>query len=137
MKTKPQSKHMKHNKGLEARPELLSTASADAAARPQIDLALRRENRSLETEQLLALLRKDHARLYELAEVVGKWVWITFPEKQSLEVTTVLSQLGFHWNNARQSWQHPCGTMQEREERPQYDPRKRYGSHFAADQKAA
>lgn len=129
MKTKPQSKH---TKGLKSRPELLDTAPAD---RPQIDFALRRVNRSLDTEQLLELLRKSAPRFYELAEVVGKWVWIAFPEKQPLDVTTALSQLGFHWNNSRQAWQHPCGTVQEA--RRSYDPRTRYGSQFPADQKAA
>jgi hypothetical protein len=46
-----------------------------------------------------------------------------------------LAELGFHWNNKRQSWQHPCGTITD--ERATYDPRKRYGSYFAADQKPA
>jgi len=37
------------------------------------------------------------------------------------------------WNNARQAWQHPCGTI--RKERATFDPRKRYRSYFAADMK--
>ena len=52
-------------------------------------------------------------------------MWITFPEKQPVEVTCQLSQLGFHWNNLRQAWQHPCGTMPA--DRKNYDPRSRYG----------
>ena len=51
------------------------------------------------------------------------------------EIRRQLAELGFHWNNARQVWQHPCGTIQV--EPVKHDPRKRYGSHFAADQKAA
>ncbi|HEV2319960.1 MAG TPA: hypothetical protein VGV18_09430 [Verrucomicrobiae bacterium] len=35
----------------------------------------------------------------------------------------------------RQSWQHLCGTIAD--ERANYDPRKRYGSYFAADRIAA
>jgi hypothetical protein len=46
-----------------------------------------------------------------------------------------LAEFGFHWNNARQSWQHPCGTFRDR--RATVDPRQKYGSYFAADQKAA
>ena len=69
----------------------------------------------------------------ELAEVVGKWVWIQFAGKQPFRVTQVLAELGFHWNNTRQTWQHPCGTISD--ERATYDPRKRYGSYFAADVK--
>jgi hypothetical protein len=103
--------------------------------RPKIDFKLRRANRKLETEKLLALLRNQTPNFFELAEVVGKWVWIQFSDKQPSDVTRVLAELGFHWNNNRQTWQHPCGTIAF--ERATYDPRKRYGSYFAADQKAA
>jgi hypothetical protein len=103
--------------------------------RPEIDYALRRTNRALDTDKLLALLRSEAPRFFEVAEVVGKWVWIEFAEKQPQAITRVLAELGFHWNNTRQAWQHPCGTI--REERAAFDPRKRYGSHFAADVKPA
>jgi len=116
----------------QSRPEQLSTSTGN---RPKINLELRRANRALDTEKLLALLRSQTPRFFELAEVVGKWVWIQFTEKQPAEVTAVLAELGFHWNNARQVWQHPCGTIQV--EPVKHDPRKRYGSQFAADQKAA
>ncbi len=119
----------KQNKGLESRPEQLGTENRTA-----IDFALRRANRTLDTEGLLALLRKESPQFYDLAEIVGKWVWIQFPERQPAEITKALSEYGFHWNNQRQTWQHPCGTLPERQE---FDPRKRYGSQFAADQKAA
>src|SRR5271165_6366831 len=114
--------------GLKSRPEQLSTDN-----RPKIDMALRRANRKLETEKLLALLRSEAPRFFEVAEVVGKWVWIQFSDKQPPTITRVLAELGFHWNNARQTWQHPCGTIQR--ERVAYDPRKRYRSYFAADAK--
>ena len=103
---------------LESRPEQISTEG-----KPQFDFALRRANRGLNTDDLLSLLRKDAPRFFELAEVVGSWVWITFDEKQPPEITAALSQYGFHWNNARQAWQHPCGTLPERE-RKDFDPRK-------------
>ena len=101
--------------------------------RPKIDYALRRTNRVLETEKLLALLRSEAPRFFEVAEVVGKWVWIQFSDKQPPTVTRVLAELGFHWNNTRQAWQHPCGTMER--EWAAFDPRKRYRSYFAADSK--
>ena len=88
----------------------------------------------METENLLALLRIDAPRFFEIAEVVGKWVWIQFSDKQPPTITSVLAELGFHWNNARQAWQHPCGTI--RRERATFDPRKRYRSYFAADMRA-
>ena len=115
--------------GLLSRSEQLGTEN-----RLEIDFALRRANRALETENLLALLRIDAPRFFEIAEVVGKWVWIQFSDKQPPTITSVLAELGFHWNNARQAWQHPCGTI--RRERATFDPRKRYRSYFAADMRA-
>ena len=118
----------KNQNKAQSRPEQLSTSTGD---RPKINLELRRANRGLETEKLLALLRSETPNFFDVAEVVGKWVWIQFDGKQPVTVTSVLSELGFHWNNTRQAWQHPCGTIAD--ERATYDPRKRYGSYFAAD----
>ncbi len=118
----------KEKKGLLRRSEQLGLDG-----RPQIDFDLRRANRALETEKLLALLRSDAPRFFEVAEVVGKWVWIQFSDKQPPTITSLLAELGFHWNNRRQVWQHPCGTI--RRERATFDPRKRYRSYFAADAK--
>ncbi len=117
---------------LQSRPEQLSTSTGN---RPKINLELRRANRKLETEKLLSLLQSETPNFFELAEVVGKWVWIQFSDKQPPTVTRVLAELGFHWNNTRQAWQHPCGTIIE--EPATYDPRKRYGSYFAAVGKTA
>ena len=82
---------------------------------------------------MLALLRNQSPGFFAVAEVVGKWVWIQFDGKQPVTVTSVLSELGFHWNNTRQAWQHPCGSPPV--EAATYDPRRRYGSYFAADVK--
>jgi hypothetical protein len=131
MKTTTQNTNKKNQKsGLFNRPEQLSTES-----RPQINLELRRANRKLETEKLLAVLQNETPNFFEIAEVVGKWVWIQFSDKQPPPVTRVLAELGFHWNTTRQTWQHPCGTIPD--ERATYDPRRRYGSYFPAQQKAA
>ncbi|HEV2691831.1 MAG TPA: hypothetical protein VG347_02945 [Verrucomicrobiae bacterium] len=100
--------------------------------RAKINTARRYANRALSTETLLDLLRRETPNFFQMAEVVGKWVWIQFENKQPVTVTSVLSELGFHWNNTRQAWQHPCGTITD--ERATYDPRKRYGSYFAAQQ---
>ena len=89
----------------------------------------------METEKLLSLLRSETPNFFDIAEVVGKWVWIQFSDKQPPTVTRVLAELGFLWNNTRQTWQHPCGTIAD--ERATSDPRKRYGSYFAADMKPA
>ena len=86
-------------------------------------------------DKLLETLRNQSPSFWEIAEVVGKWVWIQFTEKQPREITASLSQLGFHWNNKRQVWQHPCGTIVD--EGVNYDPRRKYRSYFPADAKAA
>lgn len=131
-------KNTTHNTG--TTPELRdqsSTHPRSAAApnphrpvAPAIDFARRRANRSLSTPQVLALLRTEAPRFYDLAEIVGSWVWIQFADKQPSHITAALAELGFHWNPKRQSWQHPCGTVTTGS--PQ-DPRAKYGSRHAAD----
>ena len=95
----------------------------------------RDENRALATDKVLDLLRQWLPKAYDLAEVVGKWVWVTFPEQPAETVRGQLSQFGFHWNNSRKCWQHPCGQFATTGSRQ--DPRQKYGTHFAADLKAA
>ena len=124
-------KLMKNKLSIEAAAPANASQLSSKAHRAKINLALRRANRKLETEKLLALLRIKSPSFFELAEVVGKWVWIQFSDKQPPTVTRFLAELGFHWNNTRQTWQHPCGTLPD--ERATYDPRQRYGSYFAAD----
>jgi hypothetical protein len=101
---------------------------------PKIDPVKRRRNRSLPTDRLIEMLQKEAPRLWELAEVVGKWVWVEFSEKQPPQLTAELSQFGFHWNNRRQVWQHPCGQVLDG---ANFDPRRRYRSYFPADHQAA
>jgi len=106
-------------------------SSINTDRRAKINIARRQANRTLTTENLLALLRRETPKLFALAEVVGQWVWIQFEQKQPSTVTAVLSEFGFHWNKNRQSWQHPCGLF--RDQSAPFDPRKKYGSYFAAD----
>jgi hypothetical protein len=122
-------------KGLKSRSEQLSTEKTAENPLIPIDFERRSANRRLSKDRLLALLRSEAPRFFELAEVVGKWVWIRFSEKQPREITAALAELGFHWNGDRQSWQHPCGTIPGKS--ATYDPRQRYGSYFAADALAA
>ncbi len=130
MKTKSKIKSPFQN-----RAEQLSVTKSETELLPKIDVERRRANRRIKTDQLLDLLHAQCPRFWEIAEVVGQWVWGSFSEKQPRQVTVVLSQLGFHWNNKRQVWQHPCGTLIE--EPFLFDPRKKYGSYFPADAKAA
>ena len=81
MKTKSNKNQIK----AQSRPEHLSTEKT-GNERPKIDLALRRANRALATEKLLAVLRSDAPDFFAVAEVVGKWVWIQFSEKQPPQI---------------------------------------------------
>ena len=96
---------------------------------PYVNFQQRDENRALSTDSVLDLLRKWMPEQYGLAEVVGKWVWITFTEQPVEQVRGQLSQFGFHWNNSRKCWQHPCGQFAT--EGSGQDPRQKYGSRFS------
>jgi hypothetical protein len=99
-----------------------------------IDGEARKQNRTLPTEQVLALLQQHDRRLWEMAEVVGKWIWVSFSEQPAPTVRQTLAQLGFHWNRTRQSWQHPCGNFRLSSSG---DPREKYQSYHPADMAAA
>jgi hypothetical protein len=100
-----------------------------------VDGVRRRYNRRLNTDGVLNLMVGTVPEVYRLAEVVGKWVWIQFAEAPAAEIRQKLSQIGFHWNRHRQSWQHPCGHFCH--EATPFDPRRFYGSYFAAGARLA
>ena len=108
----------------EAAPE---TVTQDAPVKPYVNFAERDFNRSLSVEKVLEKLKRWMPDQYELAEVVGKWVWITFSEPPAERIRAELSQLGFHWNNVRKCWQHPCG---ETLPRGTQEPRQKYDVWF-------
>ena len=89
----------------------------------------RRLHRGFGTTQILLLMQRDAPEFFERAEVVGKWVWVAFSEKQPPEITAHLAELGFHWNNRRAVWQHPCGQVTAGTDR---DPHQKYQSYFPA-----
>ena len=102
-----------------------------AVAKPDnrlpIDSEKRKQNRTLPTPKVLNLLHAQAPAVYRLAEVVGKWVWVTFKEQPAAEVRQQLAQLGFHWNRERQAWQHPCGKFSLGS---QQDPHEKYSSYY-------
>ena len=111
---------------LRNRSEQLSTRKTGLA---RINHGRRRMNRSLDTFRLLNLLRARTPEFFGVAEVVGKWVWIQFADKQPPTVTSQLAELGFHWNNRRQVWQHPCGVFKGEP----VDPRSKYQTTSAQE----
>ena len=74
-----------------------------------IDPDKRALNRKLDTAAVIGMLRDLRPDLYKAATVVGTWVWLRFTTAPEPETRQQISQLGFHWNNTRQVWQHPCG----------------------------
>ena len=111
-----------------------SALPTSQSIKPYVNYAERDFNRKLPVEKVLEILRRWMPRQFELAEVVGKWIWITFPEQPLERVRAELSQLGFHWNNTRKCWQHPCG---ETLPRGTEEPRSKYTTYHPADQIAA
>jgi hypothetical protein len=99
---------------------------------PPIDTEARKKNRTLPTPKVLDLLKTSNSGLFNLAEVVGKWVWVQFRETPAPELRQILAQLGFHWNRERQAWQHPCGQFRLSSAG---DPHERYPSYYPADNK--
>jgi hypothetical protein len=99
-----------------------------------IDREQRLKNRTLPTPKVLNQLLTKLPDVYNLAEVVGKWVWVRFKETPTAEIRQQLAQLGFHWNRERQAWQHPCGQYRLSS---QADPHEKYSSYFPADSKVA
>ena len=89
-------------------------------------------NRELSTQTVLDLLKRELPSQYELAEIVGKWIWLDFPRASHRAAAKTLYRLGFHWNQRRCVWQHPCGACAPYASHPK-DPRSKYRSYFAAD----
>jgi hypothetical protein len=89
-------------------------------------------NRRLSTEAVLNYLQTRLPRQYELAEVVGKWVWLDVSPARKPGLASLLWALGFHWNQRRGVWQHPCGSFDPLGSHPT-DPRMKYRSYFPAD----
>ena len=94
-----------------------------------IDSEVRKQNRTLPTTKVLSALHQQLPAAYRLAEVVGRWVWVTFKEQPAAEIRQQLAQLGFHWNRERQAWQHPCGQFSLSSNT---DPHEKYSSYYPA-----
>jgi hypothetical protein len=112
-------------------------AAAPASVRPASvsktrAFAARNSNRELPTNSVLALLKAQLPQQYELAEIVGRWIWLEFPTRSHRPAANTLWRLGFHWNQRRCLWQHPCGACAPYSVHSS-DPRSKYGSRSATD----
>ena len=89
-----------------------------------IDLDARALNRALPQGEVLDMIR-FFPQILAAAQIVGRWLWVEFPTAPEPNTRATLAQLGFHWNNKRQLWQHPCGPMTPAS--PD-EPRAKYGA---------
>ena len=95
---------------------LNNEATAPANVRPSSvsktrAFAAHRANRELSTQTVLDLLKAQLPTQYELVEIVGRWIWLDFPAHTHRAAANVLWRFGFHWNQRRCVWQHPCGAF--------------------------
>src|SRR5665213_4546401 len=128
-----QKKAMKTTNQNEASaPANVRPSSVSQTSKPQPDFVRECENRRLSTATILNYLRTRLPRQYEVAEVVGKWVWLVVSPGRKPNLASLLWVLGFHWNQRRGVWQHPCGTFNPFGIHPA-DPRAKYRSYFPAD----
>ena len=110
------------------------TGTVKQDTRLPIDSEARMKNRTMPTDKVLALLHTVNPDLFNLAEVVGKWIWVQFKDQPAATLRQQLAQIGFHWNRERQAWQHPCGAFRLR---GAGDPHEKYSSYYPGDQKPA
>jgi hypothetical protein len=113
-------------------PANVRPSSVSKTSKAQPDFVRHCTNRRLSTETVLNYLRTRLPRQYELAEVVGKWVWLDVSPARKPALAKMLWALGFHWNQRRGVWQHPCGSFNPFGIHPA-DPRAKYRSYFPAD----
>lgn len=118
------------NQNTNLKPAGFRSARHLGKGRVWVDFRKRHENRALSTDRVLDMLRLEAPRFFELAAVVGQWIWIAFDQKQPGKTTALLSQFGFHWSRRRQCWQHPCGRFVDGPS--SRDPRETYGCYFPA-----
>jgi hypothetical protein len=129
-----QKKAMKTTIQIEAKqaPANVRPSSVSKTSKAQPDFVKHCTNRRLSTEKVLNYLRTRLPNQYELAEVVGKWVWLDVSPTRKPGLASLLWVLGFHWNQRRGVWQHPCGKFDPLGSHPT-DPRTKYRSYFPAD----
>jgi hypothetical protein len=115
-------------------------ASAPANVRPssvpktrQLAFVAHCANRQLATRTVLKLLRAQLPGQYELAEIVGKLIRLEFSAVSHRAAANTRWRLGFHWNQRRCVWQHPCGAGTPYNNIHSDDPRAKYSSRFAAE----
>ncbi|HPD48665.1 MAG TPA: hypothetical protein P5279_17480 [Anaerohalosphaeraceae bacterium] len=74
-------------------------------------------------------------KLNVTAELVGRWIWVSFPEAPDEATRKALKEYGFRWSARRGKWAHNCGVPTKSAH--QSDPWAKYGSKIVHQAKAA
>ncbi len=71
---------------------------------------------------VIEFCRREHLP----ADVVGRWVWLSFAEKPSEEIREKIKAVGFRWVQSRGEWAHDCGHPSHHTKG--WPPRVKYGA---------
>ncbi len=74
-------------------------------------------------------------KLNVTAELVGKWIWVSFPEVPDEDTRKALKEFGFRWSARRGKWAHNCGVPAKSAH--QSDPWAKYGSKIVHQARGA
>ncbi len=107
-------------------------ASVPANVRPSSVSKRQVQSRPVHGSDLRATCGPRLPQQYNLAEVVGKWIWLDVSPARKPALAQMLWTLGFHWTHRRGVWQHPCGKFDPLGSHPT-DPRAKYHSYYPAD----
>ena len=102
----------------------MTTQPAETETDPQSE---RRRNRYRSASWVLERLQSERPDVWARAYVVGRWVWVEFPDDARPDEATrdFLKRTGFSWSRNRRAWQH-CGGVPR--PRASHDPRFVYGA---------
>jgi hypothetical protein len=96
------------------------------------DFRLHQQGREFEQCRVLVFLKRRVPQVWPVAEVVGGWVWVQHPYSPIDQVCSRLFELGFHWSQRRQLWQHPCGQFSRLRSRIQAAPLRYFPAQVEA-----
>lgn len=66
-------------------------------------------------------------------EIIGSWVWLTYPSKPARSELDMLKANGFRWARKRKQWAHACGVFTRSNPKIAH-PRQKYGSVVVKDE---
>jgi len=84
---------------------------------------IHKQNQNLSMEDVTASLGND---VRQYTKIVGKWLWIEFPEKPDDTTREEIYALGFQFSPKRMAWMHCCGVKVKGHAR-NYHPKEKYG----------